>query len=332
MRATGSSVWWHAFGYFACYVPYAALVKVVSSTSIGGAPPLSGPSLLAVTTLASAVAMFATISILGWWKHAGRHQLAGVSVPLPNRWTLLSGIATAVIVMTTTLAYTFQGLSIALAMLLMRGGVLLLSPVIDALHKRKVRWYSWVALVLSLLALAEPVLHMTSTHVPPLAALDIGLYLVAYFVRLSFMSNLAKSDNESLSRKYFVEEQMVATPVAFVMVGIAAMVPWTQAAFLPGFTIAMQWPIVGVLVLIGVFSQGTGAFGGLVLLDARENTFCVPLNRAASIVAGIVASLGLAALSLAKVPKTGELVGSLLLVVSVVVLSLGSLQRARRDL
>ena len=46
--------------------------------------------------------------------------------------------------------------------------------------------------------------------------------------------------------------------------------------------------------MIGVLSQGTGIFGGLILLDRRENTFCVPVNRASSILAGVLASLSLA--------------------------------------
>ena len=54
-----------------------------------------------------------------------------------SRADLTSGMATAVIIGTTTLNYTFVGVSILFA-LLMRGGVLILAPVVDALLGRRV--------------------------------------------------------------------------------------------------------------------------------------------------------------------------------------------------
>ena len=62
--------------------------------------------------------------------------------------TLGSGLATAVIIGTTTLNYTSAGISILLALLLMRGGVLAIAPVVDALSGRRIRPQSWVALAL----------------------------------------------------------------------------------------------------------------------------------------------------------------------------------------
>ena len=37
---TAPSIWWWAFGYFACYVPYAALTKILSKGYVdtGGTP------------------------------------------------------------------------------------------------------------------------------------------------------------------------------------------------------------------------------------------------------------------------------------------------------
>ena len=35
----------------------------------------------------------------------------------------------------------------------MRGGMLVLAPIVDAISRRKVKWFSWVALALSLGAL-----------------------------------------------------------------------------------------------------------------------------------------------------------------------------------
>ena len=54
-----------------------------------------------------------------------------MSVPSPPRRIVVSGVATAAIIYTTTLMFTFSGVSIVLAMLIMRGGVLVLAPLMD---------------------------------------------------------------------------------------------------------------------------------------------------------------------------------------------------------
>lgn len=326
--STSASIWWHAFGYFACYVPYAALVKVVSSRPLGGGtPPLSGPAMLPITTLTSLVAMVVTFSVLGWWGAAAKKTFGSLAVPFPRRWTFLSGVATAAIIVTTTMAYAFANVSVPLAMILMRGGVLMLSPIVDVLTRRKVRWFSWVALGLSCAALLEPLLRIRSMDFPWLAGLDIGAYLLAYFVRLRFMTRLAKTESVDAARAYFVEEQMVATPFAFLLVVAAAWLPWTADAIRAGFAVFFDVRALAVLMLIGIFSQGTGFFGGLVLLDARENTFCVPLNRTASILAGLVASLLLLAFEGGDAPTFAEIIGAVLLVGSVAVLWVGGRER-----
>jgi hypothetical protein len=41
---------------------------------------------------------------------------------------------------------------------------------------------------------------------------------------------------------------------------------------------------------IGLLSRGTGIFGTLIFLDRSETAYCVPVNRASSILAGVLAS------------------------------------------
>ena len=321
---TGISVWWLAFGYFACYVPYSAATKALTSGYVfRDAARLSGVSLLPVSVTASAASMLVTITWLGWWKHAGRRKVLGVDLPMPGTWTFLSGLATAAIVVTTTLAYTFEGVSIPWVMLLMRGGVLALAPIVDALSGRRVRAASRIALGLSLLALIDAVAARGGSRMPILCLADIGLYLFGYFVRLRFMSRLAKSSDDDAGRRYFVEEQMVATPAAIAVLAALAMLPLggAFAELRRGFFEVPHHPALLTLVAVGVLSQGTGVFGGLVLLDARENSFCVPLNRASSILAGILAQALIAVLFAGHGPSGLEMVGASLLVGAIVVLA-----------
>lgn len=326
------SIWWFAFGYFACYVPYSALVKALSSglvSSVGAQPALS---LLPWSNIAALVTSIIFITTMGWWKFAGKRRILGRELPWPNRWTALSGLGSSAVIITTTLAYTFSGTSIVFMMLLLRGGMLVLAPIVDAVAGRRVQGLSWVALALSLGSLIVAFVgEGGDAKLTKLAMIDVAVYLAAYFVRLRFMSRLAKSDDPNATKRYFVEEQLVATPALVLALGIAALVgPSDIAAPLAaGFRAEGGAVVLGLTILIGVLSQGTGIFGGLILLDRRENSFCVPVNRASSMLAGLCASLSLAALTTASPPSGSEYVGAGLVVAAILVLSVPGVLRAR---
>jgi uncharacterized membrane protein YdcZ (DUF606 family) len=279
--------------------------------------------------------MFAFITLMGWWKHAGRISIAGKSLPCPTRWTFLSGLCTSAIIATTTLAYTFDGISIVFMMLLLRGGVLILAPIIDGLSGRRVRWFSLIGLLLSLSALLVAFLEDKDQGfgLTGLAILDVAIYLLSYFIRLQFMSRLAKSDDADQRTRYFVEEQMVGTPALMIFLGACALFDYWDFTHLvrAGFTsfFSRAPSIVATGIVIGVCSQGTGIFGGLILLDKRENTYCVPVNRCSSILAGVCASyLGLALFD-GRPPSSYELAGAGLIIAAIIVLTLPLLRRRR---
>jgi len=328
------SIWWYAFGYFACYVPYSALAKALSGGLMPGMKRgISGFAILPISNIASLLGMFAFISAMRWWGFAGRRQLLGRSVPSPGLWTFLSGVCTAVIIATTTLAYTFDGVSIVFMMLLMRGGVLVIAPITDFASGRRVRWFSWLALALSMGALLVAFFggSKSSLAMTWVAGADVVFYLLGYFVRLRFMSRLAKSDDPNTTKRFFVEEQMTATPLVVLTLVICALAGHGQLMLeiRKGFTGLWSSGQAATLVLVGVLSQGTGVFGGLILLDRRENSFCVPVNRASSVLAGLLASAALAVLLGLKMPGGAELVGATLVVGAIVALSLPTLLAKR---
>lgn len=304
-----------AAGYFACYVPYSAITKALSA---GGT---SGLELLPIITLASLAGLIATFTAMRWWRHA---RLA--------RWTALSGLATATIILTTTLAYTFDGVSIAFVMLVMRGGVLVIAPIVDRATGRHIRWFSWAALGLSLISLGDA-LVTREDRVPLACAVDLALYLVAYLVRLRLMAHLGKSEDRDTRTRYFVEEQLVAVPVAVLLVIAGALVgpAVIHVPLRAGFAAIADPSIAPWLVVAGACSQGTGVFGALLLLDASEASYCVPLNRAASIVGGFVATLVLAAAIGGPLPTAMELAGAALLVVAVGILYIGPRAKPQYD-
>ena len=134
-------------------------------------------------------------------------------------------MATAVIIATTTLNYTFVGISILFALLLMRGGVLILAPVVDTLLGRRVNPGSWVALGLCFLALGIAFAEVGGYQMTLVAGLNIASYLLGYSFRIPYMTRLAKSDDPSLNQRYFHEETLVAAlaltgvPVLLALIG-----------------------------------------------------------------------------------------------------------------
>src|SRR5262249_54532493 len=209
--------------------------------------------------------------------------------------------------------------------------VLILAPMVDLLTRRRVRWFSWSALALSLAALVVTVTD-GALEVSTAAVIDVVVYVFAYFVRLRFMSRLAKSDNRETSIRFFVVEQMVATAATVLSRAVvgAAGVGEIGEATRRGFT--EIWTNSGLLpgVIIGLLSQGTGIFGGLILLDRRENTFCVPVNRASSVLAVVVANLALWIFLGEKAIPATELVGAALVVAAILLLSIPPMLERRR--
>lgn len=326
-------IWGYAFGYFACYVPYSLLTKAVSSglwnPTIGS---VDGLKLLPPTALASFLGMVAFLWAMGWVRHASTLRIGSWSIPFPTLWTFLSGLCTSGIIATTTLAYTFTGSSIVFMMLLMRGGVLVIAPVVDALTGRHVRWNSWIALLLSLAALLVAMADGINTTLTLIATIDVILYLLFYFVRLRLMSRLAKNTAPQANIRYFVEEQLVAAPALVLFLCILAVFANGDVAVAvrAGFSDMVTGDYLAVAVVIGLCSQGTGIFGGLILLDARENSFCVPVNRASSILAGLIASYGLVWLYNTRVPSGHEWTGAALILAAIGFLSYSTIRKALR--
>jgi len=320
------------FGYFASYVPYSMMTKMITKglvLGLGGRG-LTGFEIQPLAVLGSFVAMYAFISLAGWWKHATHSKVFGISIPRPQWYTFVAGICTAGQIITTTLAYTFDGISIVFAMLLMRGGVLMMAPIVDLIVKKRQRhiyWPSFVAAVLAMAALIVAFAGRGGTAMTVLASINIGLYLLGYFFRLAFMSRWAKSDDQIERKRYFTEEQMVANPLLFAalfvigLFGIGSGAETIPGQIWTGFT---ELPFQGFFVyifMLGVFSYGTGLFGSLIYLDKRENTFTVPANRSASIIAGVIATYLLAIFFGQRLPGANEIAGAAIIIAAIAFLA-----------
>ncbi|HEX8068807.1 MAG TPA: hypothetical protein VF546_02570 [Pyrinomonadaceae bacterium] len=328
MRATSRrfnlGIWGLAGGYFIFYLPYISLIKIIATGLWPGSrQTVSGFELLPAVVMATAVVLPLVIALLGWWRHASRREVFGRRVPWPSRWLFLSGAATAVIIGTTTLAYTFKSVPIVLAMVLLRAGVLVIAPAIDLVFKRRVRWFSWVALGLSMAALVVALADVGSYKLTTTYVLIVLAYLTGYTLRLPCMTVLAKSRDEEATRRYFVEEMLVAMCVLVAVPALCALVGRGEIMLdlRSGFTTFPGSPLLVPALLVGVCYAGLCVFGTLMYLDCREHTFCIPMNRCASILSGVVASYVLAALLDQPPPTVSQLVAAGLIVLALLFLS-----------
>lgn len=319
------SIWALALGYFAFYVPYSGMTKVLSNGlfSENGAS-ISGPELLPMVLLGTVVGFLLILSVTGWWKQAGRIRLLGIHIPfVSNKYTFFSGIATAVIIATTTLAYSFTGISIVFAALLMRGGVLLMAPLIDVVYRRKIQWYSWLAFGLTLFSLLIVFSEKAGFELSLAAIINIAAYLSGYFFRLQFMTYRAKTKNQTSNYTFFVEEMLSAMLVILVVPLLLALIGTGEfmLAIRSGYVSFVASGMVIPALVIGLLYSCLYIFGSRIYLDWRENTFCIPINRAASLLAGSTAAIILTFIFEVQFYSTMQLIGAVVLILAIFALS-----------
>lgn len=319
-RQAGFGMLGLGIGYFIWYTPYSGLAKAMSG---GLLPMLHGPVgglvLLPASALGTLAAMPLTLTILRWWRYSRRRRAGRVSLPFPARETAISAFCMALIIGTTTLNFTFTGVSIALALILMRIGTLVISPAVDLLRHRKIHWYSAVALALCVLsgvvALADVNNYVLSIGV----VASLLTYVIAYFGRFVVMSRHAKRGTIATDRRFFVEEHMTTPVLLVALLGLAALAG--VGPLREGFTTFLGTSAALPAFLIGVFYEGLFVFTSLIFLDRREYSFGMPVHVCSSLLAGVAASFLLSALFGAPAPSVAQFVASGLVILAALMLS-----------
>ena len=312
-RRYNLQIWALGLGYFLAYTPYSGLTKALSSGLLPGTNgPVLGPVLLPLSVIGTVIGMFSFITVMGWWKYAGRREFFGVSVPFPRKLTFLSGICMATIMGTTTLAFTFGGLGIVLVLVLLRAGTLIIAPIVDRIVGRRVRWFSWSAMVISLAAVLVALSDAASYTLTIAAAIDIAAYLAAYFFKLQFMSKLAKSDDLNATRRYLVEEQMVASPLLLIALVVMAFIGAgdVMLGFRTGLTTFLMSQAAIYAALVGLCYAALCVCTTLIFLDRRENTFCMPMHSGSSMLSGFAATAILAVLYNQSGPTSAQAISA----------------------
>jgi len=318
-----------ASGYFLAYIPYAILTKALSSGIVPGVNvPVGGLVLLPASALGQLVMMPVFLVVSGWWRFAREQRIQNRRITLPGNDTVRAGFFTAIVIGTTTLNFTFLGVSILLMLVLMRSGVLILSSIADAVYRRKVHTYSWVALGLSLGAAAVALGDVKNYQLTTGAVLSLCAYLAGYVGRFQIMNKVAKTGVRAVDRRYFVEEHAMAPVFLVLLCGVGAVLG--QPDLRAGFGGFLLTPAGLYAAGIGVLYELLFIFGTLIYLDVRGYAWCVPINRVATLFSGMAASYILMLLAGLPPPGTSQLIALGFIFGAIIALSYPALQGIRR--
>lgn len=310
VKRVDRTIWLFGLGYFIAYTPYAGLVKAMSAGKLPGLGGIEGLTLLPSVLAGTIVTLPIFVLLLGWWRYAR----------VPSRAVIISGFGTSLIIATTTLAYAFHNISVLFALLLLRGGMLIIAPITDLVGRRRVRWFSSVALVISLTAVLLGIVATTNHQLTLAAIINLAVYLAGYQIRLPQMTKYAKVEHPETTRTYFVGEIMVT--LVFL-----ALIPLIGAALgistlRSGLTLIVSGSATAnVGFLIGALYATLYVFTTRIYLDRRENTFCMAMNCCSSLLAGIAASFALSQLLGMPTPAWFELTGVGMIIVALMFLS-----------
>ena len=270
------SLEWIVVLYFLSYLPNILLTKLATSRvhpRLGR--PLTGLETLPSTLIVNMLLTLLFIWLSGWHRDAHAMQLGGMRLPVPTRYTALSGIGTALVLFTVPLSFTFTDVSIPFIQLLMRGDILLIAPLVDLIFRRRVRWWSWTALVDR--GRGADLRGAPARRLSPAAAGD--RHRGAVHDRLL---PAPRSDDACRQEwrcrlacaRYFVEEKIIALPMSIVVLALVSLAGLgNQAGELHwGFTAVWSdpviWPLLGVAVTLTIVS----VFAAIILLDKSENS------------------------------------------------------------
>jgi hypothetical protein len=334
-------------GYFGAYVLTGVLVKYFTGLRD---PQISDMAYLINNTIGGS--LFALIVVVGaGWLHLRSNQLRKVGpfqVPSEVLYIIPSGICTALIIPTTTLMYSLP-MSVMVAMVIMRGSVIVISRAVDAIQIRQgllvrqvYREENW-AVVFALLAVATNILLIPiatalgfDSGAPddafdfvdsPFALVVMGIYITAYAVRIYVMNYFKNTRGKGVpldNKGFFAIEQITAT---VAMIAIVAIVMASGSADPRIVELHRSVTHLEPIAIASGIPYGAVAFFSvfIFMFEGRTATFAGLVNRLTSLLGGIAATLLLAALFGLPWPSLQDWVS-----VGFIAVAVGFLARAER--
>lgn len=340
--------------YYVLYTIYSVLVKYFQAPAALGFPGMSEAQFSVYSTIGGTGVCAIAVILLGWYRLESNRKvkLGPFQVPSEYSYIIPSGVCTAVIVPTTTLMYSLP-ISVMVAMVIMRGSVIVISRIVDAIQlrqgilKRKVYLEENLAVVFALLAVAVALLVnvLTGKPVKPnpgALSMAAGMfvllsYVAAYAIRIYIMNYFKNTRGKGvkLDNNGFFGVEQLSTAVTAFLVGLflyfgADLVGWEEAPQIVQLQGALSTPLPfwHLAVAAGTVFGFVAFFSVFIFMfKGRTATFAGLVNRLTSLIAGTTATLASYYLDLGgKAPPKLEDWASL----GFILIAVGFLTRAER--
>lgn len=259
------------FWYYFFYVLTGIFVKFF-------VPKVGDMEWLVWSTLGSNVLCLTVVAIGGWYrlKSTNYTTFLGMKIPREFFYIVPSGICTAVVIPTTTLMYSLP-ITVMVAMVIMRGFVIIFGRIVDFIQikqgilKKKVYWQEDVGVVIAMLAVSAQIFFerkgggLDFLKYGPAMVILVS-YLVAYFIRIYIMNyykNTRPKDAIYDNKGFFGIEQISSTItmvlVAWILFNFvnpiqpaADALDWKSASSHIGQTISVKGEVVRTEEIGGV--------------------------------------------------------------------------------
>jgi len=298
-------------GYFFFYTITGVTVKYFLGSPSQGFPGMSGVEFLVYSTVGGTAIALGVVLAMRWFHLQSRHPVTWGKLTFPGEFLYIipSGVCTAVVIPTTTLMYTLP-ISIMVAMVIMRGSVIVISRVVDAVQirqgllHRRVYGTENIAVLFAVAAVAVNVFGagpggFEFTRSP--VAMGILLsYIVAYSFRIYIMNYFknTRGKGQKLNNKaFFAVEQIAASLTLLVAAVLVFQSPrWFGASGTAieqyRGAILTPLPLWKGAILAGMAFGGVSFFSVfLFMFKGRTATFAGLVNRLTSLLAGTAATL-----------------------------------------
>jgi len=298
------------FWYFSFYVVTGVTVKYFLSPGEGH-PGMAGVEFLVYSTVGG-MAIALTVALAArWYRMESIRPVRWGRVTFPSElfYILPSGVCTAVVIPTTTLMYTLP-ISVMVAMVIMRGSVIVISRAVDAIQIRQGLLHKRVypeENIAVLFAMGAVAIHTVFAgggsfdfvHSRP-ALIILGSYIAAYSLRIYIMNYYknTRGKGKKLNNKAFFAVEQIAASVTLVTAAVLvyfspSLFGWSSDVLdLYRGAIAEplpQWPSA---IVAGMAFGAVSFFSVfLFMFKGRTATFAGLVNRLTSLIAGTVATL-----------------------------------------
>jgi hypothetical protein len=337
-------------GYFIFYVITGVSAKYFTAKDIAEAISMNQIGYMVYNTIGGMVTALLIVIVMRWYKlkSNGLVSWAGLSVPIEYSYIIPSGFMTAIIIPTTTLMYTFEGMSVMVAMVIMRASVIVISRFVDAIQiakgilKKKIYREENIAVVFALLAAGVNLMWVKPGDFDfvhnPAAVTILTSYIVAYAIRIYIMNYFKNTRAKGVpldNNGFFGAEQIFAFIFVLLLSIFFFNAPqwfgWEVPQILnfrSAFTsLAPEWKLAvfsgtafGIVAFFSVF---------LFMFKGRTATFAGLVNRLTSLAAGTIATVVSAIALGTQFPKMQDWLSLVFILVAVWFLSVAERKRTR---